>query len=195
MRAEAQANESRNFLPPTDRIVLISMLILISFVFLVLAFLPLISFYLPVTDAVRIDKVKTILQQYGNYGDSFGVGNALFSGFALMGVVYAVLLQKREIGLLKEQMASSEGERRDEKHFQKHNAFLLSVSSLAQIYAMQYGANPSFFDAQFKEADDSIDTVKGNLEEYTHILKSYVDHVCEENAMEYAESIRTNESS
>ncbi len=33
----------------------------------------------------------------GTFGDMFGAANALFSGFALLGVIYAILLQRQEL--------------------------------------------------------------------------------------------------
>src|SRR5262245_28035925 len=40
----------------------------------------------------------------GQFGDMFGVVNALFSGGALVGVIYAVLLQRREIQLQRQDL-------------------------------------------------------------------------------------------
>lgn len=35
--------------------------------------------------------------RWGQFGDAFGTANALFSGLALLGVVYAILLQREDI--------------------------------------------------------------------------------------------------
>ena len=51
----------------------------------------------------------------GAFGDSFGVVNALFSGLAFAGVIFAILLQKKELEL---QRIAIEGEK---KAFQKQN--------------------------------------------------------------------------
>ena len=40
----------------------------------------------------------------GTFGDVFGASNALFSGFALTGIIYAVLLQRAEIRLAKDEL-------------------------------------------------------------------------------------------
>ena len=43
-------------------------------------------------------------QERGQFGDLFGAVNALFSGLALAGVVYAILLQQEELSLQREEM-------------------------------------------------------------------------------------------
>lgn len=40
----------------------------------------------------------------GTFGDSFGVVNALFSGLAFAGVIYAILLQKKELELQRKEL-------------------------------------------------------------------------------------------
>ena len=46
----------------------------------------------------------------GTLGDSFGAVNALFSGLALAGVVYAILLQQRELSLQRAELAQTREE-------------------------------------------------------------------------------------
>ena len=41
----------------------------------------------------------------GEFGDMFGGVNALFSGLAFAGVIYAILLQRRELQLQREELA------------------------------------------------------------------------------------------
>lgn len=53
--------------------------------------------------------------QGGQFGDSFGVVNALFSGLAFAGVIFAILLQKKELEL---QRVAITGEK---EAFQKQN--------------------------------------------------------------------------
>ena len=45
------------------------------------------------------------VDEKGVFGDQFGAVNALFSGLAFSGVVYAILLQRYEVGLLQEELA------------------------------------------------------------------------------------------
>ncbi|MEM7602430.1 MAG: hypothetical protein AAF357_13555 [Verrucomicrobiota bacterium] len=46
-------------------------------------------------------------EQRGQFGDMFGGLNALFSGLAFAGVVYAILLQRKELALQREEMRRS----------------------------------------------------------------------------------------
>ncbi|EMC8699338.1 TPA: hypothetical protein NIK62_003264 [Vibrio cholerae] len=46
----------------------------------------------------------------GTFGDMFGAVNALFSGFAFLGVIYAILLQKTELKLQREELALTRDE-------------------------------------------------------------------------------------
>lgn len=40
----------------------------------------------------------------GQFGDSFGAANALFAGLAFAGVIYAIILQKKELGLQRDEL-------------------------------------------------------------------------------------------
>lgn len=46
----------------------------------------------------------------GQFGDMFGAINALFSGLALLGTIYAVILQQRELELQREELMQSRAE-------------------------------------------------------------------------------------
>lgn len=46
----------------------------------------------------------------GTFGDMFGAVNALFSGFAFAGLIYTILLQKKELSLQRHELALTRGE-------------------------------------------------------------------------------------
>ncbi|ENK1257723.1 hypothetical protein AB2066_004338 [Vibrio vulnificus] len=46
----------------------------------------------------------------GTIGDMFGAVNALFSGFAFLGVIYAILLQRTELALQRDELSLTRGE-------------------------------------------------------------------------------------
>ena len=54
----------------------------------------------------------------GTFGDMFGSINALFSGLAFAGVIYAILLQREELGLQREELIKTRSE------FQQQNETL-----------------------------------------------------------------------
>ena len=75
-------------------------------------------------------------QERGQFGDLFGSVNALFSGLAFAGLIYAILLQHQELALQREElrlqrveMAASRGELRAQVEAQH----LLFRASIAQI--------------------------------------------------------------
>ena len=51
----------------------------------------------------------------GEFGDMFGLANALFSGFAFLGVVVAILLQQQELRLQREELGHTREELRGQK--------------------------------------------------------------------------------
>ena len=55
------------------------------------------------------------IEKRGQFGDSFGVVNALFSGLALAGVIYAIILQKNELELQREELKETRKEIRGQK--------------------------------------------------------------------------------
>ena len=72
------------------------------------------------------------LPGYGQFGDSFGALNALFTGLALAGLVYTALLQHEQTSLLQEQLT----EQRKEASRQAREQFL-TVRLNAQVAALQ----------------------------------------------------------
>ncbi|MDO9053237.1 MAG: hypothetical protein Q7U37_04820 [Gallionella sp.] len=48
------------------------------------------------------------LPERGTFGDMFGAVNALFSGLAFVGVVYAILLQRGELQLQREELIDTQ---------------------------------------------------------------------------------------
>jgi hypothetical protein len=46
----------------------------------------------------------------GQIGDMFGLANSLFSGLAFAGVIFAILLQRRELELQREELKMTRGE-------------------------------------------------------------------------------------
>ena len=49
-------------------------------------------------------------EDWGTIGDMFGAINALFSGFAFVGVIFAIRLQSEELGLQREELSLTRAE-------------------------------------------------------------------------------------
>ena len=64
---------------------------------------------------IFIDKFIPALADRGTFGDKFGAINALFSGLAFAGVIYAILLQRKELSLQREELVLTRGELEGQK--------------------------------------------------------------------------------
>jgi hypothetical protein len=89
----------------------------------------------------------------GQFGDMFGVVNALFSGFAFAGVIYAVLLQREDLKLQREELTltrkelqrSAEAQEKSEKALVAQAAASAQSARLSAInYLLEH------YDAQLK---------------------------------------------
>jgi hypothetical protein len=56
------------------------------------------------------------MSERGQFGDMFGAVNALFSGLALLGAIYAIMQQSEELALQREELALTRKERRILEH-------------------------------------------------------------------------------
>ena len=61
----------------------------------------------------------------GSFGDMFGSINALFSGLALAGVIYAILLQRKELSLQRQELELTRKELEKSAEAQERSADLL----------------------------------------------------------------------
>jgi hypothetical protein len=62
----------------------------------------------------------------GSFGDMFGLTTSLFSGLALGGVVYAILLQRKELALQREELKMTRAELARSAEAQQRSADLLN---------------------------------------------------------------------
>ncbi|MYF74887.1 MAG: hypothetical protein F4175_16395, partial [Gemmatimonadetes bacterium] len=70
----------------------------------------------------------------GQFGDSFGVINALFSGLAFAGVICAILLQKKELELQRKELKDTRTEIRGQKETLQKQNFESSFFQLLGLY-------------------------------------------------------------
>jgi hypothetical protein len=107
------------------------------------AFLPLIalrSAYFTLKTPDDVERVRSTLGQLGTYGDMFGALNCLFSGSALIGVIYAVILQRRELHHQQEEIEKSRIDRAAEAVQQRRTALIQATSFLAQAQASRFAS-------------------------------------------------------
>lgn len=65
----------------------------------------------------------------GTFGDMFGAVNTLFSGLAFCGVIYAILLQKKELELQREELSLTREELKKSAVAQQEQAELMLQNS------------------------------------------------------------------
>jgi hypothetical protein len=121
----------------------------------------------------------------GNFGDSFGGINALFSGLAFAGIIYTILLQKKELTLQRQELVdtrvelrrSADAQERSERAFQKQievmnlSARLNALNSAVEYYNSKATARlakgnkigASVYDSKTNELLKEIDDILGQL--------------------------------
>ncbi len=122
----------------------------------------------------------------GQFGDMFGGLNALFSGLAFLGVIYAIFLQKEELGLQRKELEltrkelkrTAEAQEKSQEALSKQAASLKvtaklnGLSAILQHYdaligltnSAKYGINTVEFNARERDANEIIEKVKGLIE-------------------------------
>jgi hypothetical protein len=121
----------------------------------------------------------------GNLGDSFGGINALFSGFAFAGIIYTILLQKKELTQQRQELVdtrielkrSADAQERSERAFKKQiemmnlSARLNALNSAVEYYNSKATARlakgnkvgASVYDSKANELLKEIDEILEQL--------------------------------
>lgn len=74
-------------------------------------------------------------EERGQFGDMFGSINALFSGLAFAGIIYTILLQRKELALQREELVATRQELQRSAEAQEKAQFELSKQVSNQIRA------------------------------------------------------------
>lgn len=79
-----------------------------------------------------VHSIEKSIERSGQYGDSFGAVNALFSGLAFVGVIVAILLQRQELQLQREELTKSvEAQQGTEKALRAQGILLRNANHAA----------------------------------------------------------------
>lgn len=70
----------------------------------------------------------------GTFGDMFGAVNALFSGFAFVGLIYTILLQKRELSLQRKELELTRGEMSGQRAQMESQASTLKLQQFESTF-------------------------------------------------------------
>ena len=91
----------------------------------------------------------------GTFGDSFGAVNALFSGFAFAGLIYTIVLQRKEIEANREEIRKTN---RTQRHAQKvMDAQLIQMKQTTQLHALNLLMD--YFNRQIADPTSSVEKV------------------------------------
>lgn len=162
-------------------------LIAASWIFV--AFLPVLSLFAfaAVSEDTQM-RLETVLGQWGTFGDMFNCLNVIFSGGAFLGVIYTVILQRREMLQQEAQIAADKLDREADKKEHFDILLLNALSQLAQVQSVQYAANPKDHDETYVKymmaynqghEFEPGETVKGLLIGYKQEMNAIVERLRE----------------
>jgi hypothetical protein len=165
-------------------------------VWILCALLPLIALTSSWFRVKEVDHAKSVLSQLGTYGDMFGMVNCLFSGAAMIGVVYAVLLQRRQLHHQQEEIDQSrrdreagekarEQELKDSAAWQRRTAMLNATNFLAQTYAAKLVSIPAEIISpadheRLKDRQQQRVETEQRLEEFIVVLANLLEQFSKE---------------
>lgn len=112
-----------------------------------------------------IDYFYACPERRGQFGDQFGAVNALFSGLAFAGLIFTIILQKKELALQREELTQTREELRGQKEQLEIQNTTLKVQRfentffqmLAQFQQIVNSITFTYFDKE----TNSIQTVTG----------------------------------
>lgn len=79
----------------------------------------------------------------GNFGDTFGAVNALFAGLAFAGMIFTILLQRRELALQREELKLTRMELQRSAEAQEKSQHALSLQVQEQRFSARLAAATS----------------------------------------------------
>lgn len=79
-------------------------------------------------------------QDRGTFGDMFGAVNALFSGLAFSGVIYTILLQRKELVLQRKELELTRQELRKSAEAQQKSEKSLSIQAKSMLASAKLNA-------------------------------------------------------
>ena len=131
----------------------------------------------------------TDLQKRALLGDSFGTINSLFSGLAFAGIIYTILLQRKELALQRQELRetrlelersataqeNSERQQRRQSENLKITAKLNALSTLVSYYSNVETKTKNFDGARHKEAQTEQERYISRIKELLNKKEGYND--------------------
>ena len=112
------------------------------------------------------------IAERGQFGDSFGVVNALFSGLAFAGVICAIIfqqkelaLQRKELALQREELANTRGEMKEQKRAIQKESFERSFFQFLEILDAKYHSTEYVVGVEIDVRKETVQTAYERLKE------------------------------
>lgn len=112
------------------------------------------------------------IAERGQFGDSFGVVNALFSGLAFAGVICAIIfqqkelaLQRTELALQREELANTRGEMKEQKRAIQKESFERSFFQFLEILEAKYQSTEYKVKVEIDVRKETVQTAYERLKE------------------------------
>ncbi|MDE1312596.1 hypothetical protein L9W73_16970 [Vibrio aestuarianus] len=107
---------------------------------------------------------KTIEEQAA-FGSLFGASSALFSGFAFLGLIYTILLQRKELNLQRQELSLTRNELKKAAEAQEKSEVSLRKQANSLELAAKINGNASLLDA-LKVREGMYDFYEPNSQEH-----------------------------
>lgn len=122
-------------------------------------------------------------------GDSFGTINSLFSGLAFAGIIYTILLQRKELALQRQELKEtrlelersataqekSEMQQRRQSENLKITAKLNALSTLVSYYSNVETKTKNFDGAKYREAQNEQEKYISRIKDLLYIKEGHND--------------------
>ena len=122
-------------------------------------------------------------------GDSFGTINSLFSGLAFAGIIYTILLQRKELALQRQELKEtrlelersataqekSEMQQRRQSENLKITAKLNALSTLVSYYSNVETKTKNFDGARYREAQNEQEKYISRIKDLLYIKEGHND--------------------
>ena len=140
-------------------------LIILSIIIIIIATLYEVSSY------IHLEKLDT----YAKIGDSFGTINTLFSGIALIGIIYTIILQSKELRLQREELAMTRAELKKSAEAQEEQSKLMLKSAKLNALVAKYQTYANFMINEKIYSDEQFNFNAGDQRKYLAKLEKDID--------------------
>jgi hypothetical protein len=122
----------------------------------------------------------------GQFGDSFGAINALFSGLAFAGIIATILLQRKELILQRKELKltreelvkSSEAQDKSQKALNLQVS-LMTKQAILSAYQSKYSANLELLSSKYGTGDERM-KAKNELVELSEKISLIIEEIVQE---------------